>query len=190
MHARGANATTDDLRWLRTTIDKGPFPKAEIHLTEWSSSASDKDYTHDFPQGAAFVVTANLESSGLVNSLSYWTFTDVFEEHGAGRAAFHGGFGMISYQGIVKPTFHAYRFLNQLGEEEIFRSDGFVATRDKNRGTLVAVAYHYPEEHRLAPRPTPSFDQAIHRAAAFRKHPANGGSIAGRGLLSNRDDFG
>lgn len=173
MHARGAKATTDDLRWLRKAVDNSPFPHAEIHLTEWSTSASDKDYTHDFPQAAAFVVKANLESSGLVDSLSYWTFTDVFEEHGAGNAAFHGGFGMITYQGIVKPTFHAYRFLNQLGEEEIFRSDGFVATRDKNRGTLIAVAYHYPEEQRLAPRPTKSWEEACQDlgAGSSRSYP-------------------
>jgi len=160
MHVRGARATTDDLRWLRRAVDESPFPRAEIHLTEWSSSPSDKDYSHDFPQAAAFVVKANLESSGLVDSLSYWTFTDVFEEHGAGDTAFHGGFGLINFQGIVKPTFHSYRFLNLLGTEEIFRSDGFVATRDKDRGSLVAVAYHYPEECRFAPRLNKSFAEA------------------------------
>ena len=34
-----------------------------------------------------------------MDSLAYWTFTDVFEEHGAGDTAFHGGFGLINYQG-------------------------------------------------------------------------------------------
>ena len=67
---------------------------------------------------------------------------------------------MINFQGIVKPAFHAYRFLNQLGAEEIFRADGFVATRDNDRGALAAVAYHYPEECRLAPRVTKSFEDA------------------------------
>ena len=104
---------------------------AEIHLTEWSSSPSARDFTHDFPQSAAYIVKTNIEAAGLVDSLAYWTFTDVFEEHGGGDGAFHGGFGLINYQGIVKPAFHAYRFLNQLGEEEIFRHEGFLATRTK-----------------------------------------------------------
>ena len=53
-------------------------------------------------------------------------------------SAFHGGFGLINFQGIVKPAFHAYRFLNQLGEEEVFRTDGFLATRTKSDGRLAS----------------------------------------------------
>ena len=151
MRTRPADSTVRDLQWLRRIVDQSAFPSAEIHLTEWSTSPSARDFTHDYPQSAAYVIKTNIEGSGLVDSLTYWTFTDVFEEHGAGDSAFHGGFGLINYQGIVKPAFHAYRFLNQLGEEEIFRSDGFLATRDKNGGHLRAVVCHYPTEHPDAP---------------------------------------
>jgi len=98
-------------------VNESPFPKAEIHLTEWSSSSSPRDFSHDYLPAATFVVRTNLDSIGLVDSLSYWTFTDVFEEGGAGNTIFHGGFGLINYQDIVKPTFHACRFLHALGDE-------------------------------------------------------------------------
>ena len=151
MRTRPADSTVRDLQWLRRIVDQSAFPSAEIHLTEWSTSPSARDFTHDFPQSAAYIIKTNIEASGLVDSLTYWTFTDVFEEHGAGDSAFHGGFGLINYQGIVKPAFHAYRFLNQLGEEEIFRSDGFLATRAKKGGHLRVVICHYPGEHPDAP---------------------------------------
>ncbi len=92
----------------------------------------------------------NVESAGLVNSMSYWTFTDVFEESGAGDTAFHGGFGMINFQGIVKPTFHAYRLLHALGDEMVRTSPGAIVTRDQATGKLAALAYHYPEEVKVA----------------------------------------
>jgi xylan 1,4-beta-xylosidase len=123
-------------------VDASPHPNAGIHLTEWSSSPSPRDFTHDYPQAAAFVVRANVESIGLVDSLSYWTFTDVFEESGAGDAAFHGGFGMVTYRGVPKPTFHAYRFLNRLGEELLDRKPGAIATRHHSSGRLSALLYH------------------------------------------------
>jgi xylan 1,4-beta-xylosidase len=151
MRTRPADSTVRDLQWLRRIVDESAFPSAEIHLTEWSTSPSARDYTHDFPQSAAYIIKTNIEASGLVDSLTYWTFTDVFEEHGAGDSAFHGGFGLINYQGIVKPAFHAYRFLNHLGEEEIFRSDSFLATRTRNGGHIRAVICHFPEEHSDAP---------------------------------------
>jgi xylan 1,4-beta-xylosidase len=151
MRTRPADSTLRDLQWLRQIVNQSAFPSAEIHLTEWSTSPSARDFTHDFPQSAAYIIKTNIEASGLVDSLAYWTFTDVFEEHGAGDSAFHGGFGLINYQGIVKPAFHAYRFLNQLGEEEIFRADGLLATRTKSAGRLRAVLCHFPSEHPDAP---------------------------------------
>ena len=156
---RGVGSTLADLRWLRKTLEAGPFPNAEIHLTEWSSSPSVRDFAHDFPQAATFVAKVNIETAGIVDSLSYWTFTDVFEEHGAGDAAFHGGFGLINYQGIVKPAFHAYRFLHQLGGEEIAREPGFVATRNHSGG-LRALAWNYPEECPSAPPMANSWEEA------------------------------
>ena len=153
---RGIDATKTDLTRIRDIVRASPYPKAEIHLTEWSSSPSPRDCTHDYPQAATFVVKTNLESAGLVDSLSYWTFTDVFEEGGAGDAAFHGGFGMVNYQGIVKPTFHAYRFLHELGDELLARTEGAVISRDRSSGKLTALCYHYPAE---VPQSAPaSFD--------------------------------
>ena len=55
--------------------------------------------------------------------MSYWTFTDIFEEAGPRWEPFHGGFGLVNYQGISKPAFHAYQFLNRRGPTELKNSD-------------------------------------------------------------------
>jgi len=143
---RQVEATTHDLRQLRSMVDASPFPKAAIHLTEWSSTPSPRDFTHDSLPAATFIVKANLESAGLVDSLSYWTFTDVFEEGGAGNAVFHGGFGLINYQGIVKPGFHAYRMLHALGDETLATAPGAIVTRHRDTRRLTALIYCYPAE--------------------------------------------
>lgn len=162
---RSVNSTRDDLRLLRKMVDSSPYPKAEIHLTEWSSSPSSRDHTHDSLPAAAYVVKCNLDSIGLVDSLSYWTFTDVFEEQGAGDTIFHGGFGMINYQGIPKPVFHGYRFLNALGDELLAQTDGAVITRDQKSNRVVAMAYNYPSDVTSALPSTSSLDEADALAA-------------------------
>ncbi|MGC5772422.1 GH39 family glycosyl hydrolase [Paenibacillus pabuli] len=145
--SRHASSTRDDIEWLKRVIASSAYPDVEIHLTEWSSSPSSRDCSHDYLPAAAYVVKTNLEVSNLIDSLSYWVFTDVFEEVGAGPAAFHGGFGMLNLQGIPKPTFHAYSFLNQLGEHELARSEGTVITRTDN-GELRGLFYNYPEDYK------------------------------------------
>lgn len=145
---RKVNATKEDLAWLRKTIKESAYPAAELHCTEWSTSPSSRDNTHDSLQAATFVIKANVESIGLADSLSYWTFTDVFEEKGAGDSIFHGGFGMINFQGIVKPTFHAYRMLNSLGDELLKQEEGMIITRHSKSGKILALLYHYPSERK------------------------------------------
>lgn len=144
--ARGVGATPRDLALLRAIVTVSAYPDAEIQLTEWSTSPSPRDFTHDTLHAAAYVVKAIVESIGLVNSLAYWTFTDIFEETGAGESIFHGGFGMINFQGIVKPVFHIYRFLNRLGDQRIGQGDGFLVTKHTQTGRLTGLAYHYPPE--------------------------------------------
>jgi xylan 1,4-beta-xylosidase len=158
---RGVDATATDLKLLRKLMNHGPYAQAEIHLTEWNSSPSPRDFSHDYLQAATFIIKTNLESIGLVQSLSYWTFTDVFEEWGAGDTIFHGGFGMINYQGIVKPAFHAYRFLNALGDEVLARVKGGIVTREKSTHRIRAILYHYPKEVKQAP---PISAETRHRA--------------------------
>jgi len=145
-NTREVGATPRDLALIKKIVAESPFPKAEIHCTEWSSSSSPRDFTHDFLHAATYVTKANLEGIGCVDSLSYWTFTDVFEEGGCGDTMFHGGFGMINLQGIVKPVFHAYRFLNALGDELIGKFAAGIVTRCSKTRKLSAIAFHYPSE--------------------------------------------
>lgn len=135
-----------DLEWLNKTIAKSAYPDAEIHLTEWNTSPSSRDKMHDLLPAAAYIVKSNLECIGLTNSLAFWTFTDIFEEKGGGASIFHGGFGMINYQGLVKPSYHAYRMLNQLGDEKLFNDDFLFVSRDSANGRIKALAYNYPIE--------------------------------------------
>jgi len=149
-YRRSIDATRDDLRLLRKMIDASAYPKAGIELTEWNSSPSPTDHSHDSLAAAAFIAKTNLESIGNVDSLSYWVFTDVFEENRLTDSIFHGGFGLINYQQIVKPAFHAYRFMNQLGDTTLAQTVGALVSRDSKSGKVSAVAYNYPKEMRVS----------------------------------------
>ncbi len=149
--SRPVSSTKEDILWLRKTISKSRYAGAELHLTEWSSSPSVTDYEHDFPQEAAYIVKVNLDCLGLADSLSYWTFTDVFEETGGAGTIFSGGFGLINFQGIVKPSFHAYRMLNLLGDTQLHREEGCIVTKSPKDGKVAALLYNYPPEVLAAP---------------------------------------
>jgi xylan 1,4-beta-xylosidase len=52
----------------------------------------------------------------LVDILSYWTFSDAFEEQDAVKQPFYGGYGLIAEDGLPKPSCNAFKLLRRLGE--------------------------------------------------------------------------
>ena len=144
--SRPVTSTHEDILWLRKAMARTRYKDAEIHLTEWSSSPSIQDFTRDYLQEATYIVKVNLDCIGLAQSLAYWTFTDIFEEAGAADTAFNGGFGLVNFQGIVKPGFHAYRMLHGLGDTELHREEGCIVTRHSSNGALSVLLYNYPPE--------------------------------------------
>ncbi len=143
---RKKESLKDDVDWLKEVVQKSIYKDAEIHLTEWSSSPSSRDYSHDFLPEAAYIVQSVFSVDNSINSLSYWVFTDIFEELGAGPAPFHGGFGLITLQGVKKPAYHAYKMLNKLGDIEIDRGNDYILTKKNNK--LAALFYNYPDDYK------------------------------------------
>ncbi|GAB1855457.1 cellulase family glycosylhydrolase [Flavobacteriaceae bacterium MHTCC 0001] len=117
------NDVTNQVIKARNQIDDTSFSGLELHLTEWSSSYSPLDPVHDTYQNATFILNTLKNVEGKVSSMSYWVFTDIFEESGVPAIPFHGGFGLVNLQGIKKPTYYAYKYLNELGETELENSD-------------------------------------------------------------------
>ena len=83
----------------------------------------------------------------MVQGMSYWTYSDLFEEPGPPTAPFQGGFGLMNPQGIRKPSWFAYKYLNALkGRELACDDDQVFAARDGDRVTVLAYAWRQPDQ--------------------------------------------
>ncbi len=133
--SRDPDAVTGDMRRTRAEIAASPLPRLPLFYTEWSASYTPSDPIHDSYFEASYVLDKIKNAEASVDGMSYWTFTDIFEEAGPRATPFHGGFGLINYEDIAKPAFFAYRFLNELGPTELADTDAssFV-TRDAHGG--------------------------------------------------------
>ena len=104
-------------KWARNTHRKARGKP--LYYTEWSSSSNPRDHLHDEPYTAAVIVKTMMEARGLVQGYSYWTFTDIFEENYMPATAFQGGFGLLTLQGVAKPSYRAFELLHRLGVDEL-----------------------------------------------------------------------
>jgi xylan 1,4-beta-xylosidase len=117
------DSISSDIRMVRQNIRESKMPSLPLHFTEWSASYSSRDPIHDAYFSAAFILDRIKKSEGFVDSMSYWTYSDLFEENGPPPASFHGGFGLLNREGIRKPAYFAYRYLNELGDEQLKTDD-------------------------------------------------------------------
>jgi len=133
------DAILGDVRRVRRQIAASALPDLPLYFTEWSTSYTPRDPVHDSYVSAPYILTKLKGSQGLLQGMSYWTFSDLFEEPGPPTAPFQGGFGLMNPQGIRKPAYFAYKYLNELGKTELKTDDAqsFVTRSGKAVQALV-----------------------------------------------------
>ncbi|MEO6851370.1 MAG: glycoside hydrolase, partial [Mucilaginibacter sp.] len=119
------------------------LPNLELHYTEWSASYTPSDPIHDSYHEAAYILNTAKNASPYVNSMSYWTFTDIFEEAGPRATPFHGGFGLINYEDIKKPAYFAFKYLNELGKTELRCPDSSALVCKDVNGNVQALIWDF-----------------------------------------------
>ena len=122
--SRDPDAVVGDVRRVRAQIEASSRPGLPLFFTEWSSSYNPRDPIHDDYFGAAYILSKLRRTEGLAQAMSYWTFSDLFEEPGPQTRPFDGGFGLMTPQGIRKASWFAFKYLNALGDRELPTGDG------------------------------------------------------------------
>ncbi|MDE1149752.1 MAG: beta-xylosidase [Azospirillaceae bacterium] len=157
------DAIVGDVRRVRDQISASAFPQLPLYFTEWSTSYTPRDAVHDSYVSAAYILEKLKRVQGLAQGMSYWTYTDLFEEPGPPTAPFEGGFGLMNPQGIRKPAWFAYKYLHALGGTALASDDAHIfATTDGGKITALVFDWTQPEQ-KVSNRP---YYRAPHPAIA------------------------
>jgi xylan 1,4-beta-xylosidase len=143
-----ADAIVGDVRRVRQEIKASRFPDLPLYFTEWSTSYTPRDLVHDSYISAPYILSKLKACQGLVQGMSYWTYTDLFEEPGPPPTPFHGGFGLLNREGIPKPAYFAYKYLHELRGDEIPVDDSNVwAAAEKDRISALIWDFQQPVQN-------------------------------------------
>jgi xylan 1,4-beta-xylosidase len=140
------DAIIGDVRKVRKEIAASKFPNLPLYFTEWSTSYTPRDLVHDSYISAPYILSKLKGTQGLVQGMSYWTYTDLFEEPGPPTKPFEGGFGLMNPQGIRKPAYFAYKYLHALRGNEIPVRDAQVMAASDG-ATVSAVVWDFQQPH-------------------------------------------
>ena len=115
---RNATRTSRATRWCAaqsrkcTTRSKPRArPNSAADLERVQRQLQERAGRHRFDFMGPWMADTIRQCDGLVDIMSYWTFSDVFEEQGVVKTPFYGGYGLIAEDDIPKPAFNAFKTL-------------------------------------------------------------------------------
>lgn len=130
---------------VRGQIDASASPHLPLLWTEWNVDA--RNAARETPYVGPAVANMIRECDGKVDYMSFWTFSEVFEEGGPPQAPFQH-FGLRAVGGINKPAFYDFALLHQLGTERIANGSRDAIVIRLPDGTLAVALWNLvdPEE--------------------------------------------
>lgn len=145
---KGHISLTTDENLLKKCIDmtnsfvRANYPAGtRVCMTEWNHSPSYRDLLGDTCFRSCYLVKNILENYDRLDAMGYWMLTDLFEEHQIPPEIFHGGLGLLTSNGIKKPSYYAFYLLAKLGDTLLASGDGYFLTRRGDDYQL--MLYHY-----------------------------------------------
>ncbi|HTU47373.1 MAG TPA: hypothetical protein VMF91_20085 [Bryobacteraceae bacterium] len=125
---------------VKKEIETSAMPRLPLLWTEWNvpgmKEARDTSYV-----GPALANTVR-ECDGMVDEMSFWTFSDVFEEGGPIPRPFEGHFGLRAEGGINKPSYYDFELMHRLGDRRIANSDSNAIVTKRENGSLVIAVWN------------------------------------------------
>ncbi|HEX4031085.1 MAG TPA: glycosyl hydrolase family 39 [Terracidiphilus sp.] len=141
---------------VRGQIQSSATPHLPLFLTEWNTQGMMNAHDTIF-MGPALANTVR-QCDGLADMMSFWTFSDVFEEGGPIAKPFVGMFGLRAKGGINKPDYYAYGLLHELGNQRLANASKDVIVTKTAQGGLAIAAWNLIDPGQSGADTTIQFD--------------------------------
>ncbi len=126
-------------------IVHSPMPQLPLIWSEFNATYANEQPITDSTYIGPWMADTIRQCDGLVQAMSYWDFSDVFEEQGVAKTPFYGGYGLIAEREIPKPAFLAFSLLHTLGDTRLPTPAKDLLMTRRADGTLVLAAWSLVE---------------------------------------------
>jgi xylan 1,4-beta-xylosidase len=169
------------VRKVHDEVKASSRPELPIIFSEYNASYMNEVDVTDSAFMGPWLASTISRCDSLVDTLAYWSFSDVFEEQGVVKRPFYGGYGLMAAGNIPKAAYNAFALLHRLGSQRIeVNSDSVLATR-RDDGTLALALWNYAPPGESGPSreftlSLPGLD-GMRQAIIYRVDPDHGSAL-------------
>ena len=156
-------------------------PHIPLIWSEFNASYANHQNVTDSIFMGPWMANTIRECNGMTQMMSYWSFSDVFEEQGVKSTPFYGGFGLVAEDGIPKPSYDAFALLHHLGNRLLpAKATDALVTRNRH-GQIVIAAWNLVDPGQSGPSKTIAFNlqglPALAHASILRVDSQHGDTL-------------
>lgn len=119
--------------FLKNLLKKFKLESLPIIAGEWNITYYLNDLTRDTSFMATYIAHSYIQIMGLIDGISFFCLSDDNDQTRPSRMIFAGNSGLISRQGIVKPSYYAFYLLHKLDHNIIYKKQPCIITKNKDR---------------------------------------------------------
>lgn len=154
-HSGNPDFVKNKLTQVRKTLKKLGMNELELNVTEWNISISNRNLLNDSCYKASYIIKNIIDNinENKVNMIGYWLSSDIFSDFRDSKSFLYGGAGLVTKNGIQKPSYHAFMLLKQLGDAVISRGNNYIVTKKTgDRYQILCFNYkHFKYSYYLHP---------------------------------------
>lgn len=140
---RDKNILRKELLKVRKILNANGFETLKIYVTAWNSTLWQADLGNDTCYKSAYIFKSFLESSDLTDGMAYCHLTDNTERKIINSNVFHGGYGLVTYRGLTKAAYFAYKLSGYMNGTILAQGEGYLITKSANGKRIQIGLYNY-----------------------------------------------
>lgn len=127
---------------LQNAMDESGIGNIELHVDEWNFTISNRNVLNDSCEQGAYILKNYIDMEGTVDFMADWHALDLYSDYYDTNTILNGDSGLISRDGIRKPSFYAFSFINRLLPYVIYKDENAIVTTNK-RGRYVIGCHNF-----------------------------------------------
>jgi xylan 1,4-beta-xylosidase len=141
------------VRKVHDRVAASSKPELPVIFSEYNAAYDNEVDVTDSAFMGPWLANTIRQCDGLTDMMSYWAFSDVFEEQGVVKRPFYGGFGLMAAGNIPKAAFNDFKLLHELGDKRIrVNSESALATLRPDGSLAIAVWNYDPPKGNGTPK--------------------------------------
>lgn len=135
------NFAKNQLDIFKQVLQEEAFEADELHLSQWNFTISNRNCINDSCAQGAYIMKTCIEAVGNVDKAGYWYGSDLHSEYYDTGGVLCGDNGLMTRDGIKKPSFYAFHFMNFMQSRLLGKSDHALLTTN-GRGNYTIACHN------------------------------------------------